>query len=143
MSVADHWRAVDPVDWIPVLSGREVLRLADERELAWAYITTTPLALHGGTAANWLEVARQQHWQNDFDFAERAFAVAASLEPANAEIARERTLNRAPPAGTAEGTRLSDPFLAICNEINGALTGCSRRLTLTAMRRLPSEWIFC
>jgi tetratricopeptide (TPR) repeat protein len=93
VAIADRWRAVDPVEWMPCFLAARILNLAGERELAWAYLTTPP-ALHGSTAANWLEVARQQYWQNDYDLAERAFAVASSLEPADTEIVRERAVNR-------------------------------------------------
>src|SRR6185437_13774715 len=93
VTLADRWRAVDPVDWIPCYLAARVLRLAGERELAWAYLTT-PSALHGSTVAGWLEVARQQHWQGEYGLAERAFAVASSLEPTNIEVIRERALNQ-------------------------------------------------
>jgi tetratricopeptide (TPR) repeat protein len=92
MAVADHWRTVDPVDWIPCHLAARILGLAGERELAWSYLTT-PAALHGATAASWLEVARQQHGQHDYDLAERAFAAASSLNPDDPSIVRERAGN--------------------------------------------------
>jgi hypothetical protein len=92
MAVADRWRAVDPMDWIPCSLAARILSLAGERELAWGYLTT-PAALHGVTADGWLETARQQHSQDDYDLAERAFAQASVLEPDNAAIVWERALN--------------------------------------------------
>jgi hypothetical protein len=109
MGIADRWRAVDPADWIPCdLAGR-ILRLAGERELAWGYLTT-PAALSGGAATGWLELARQQHWERDYDLAERAFAVASSLDPSNTEIISERALNHRA-AGRGEADRkVLDPI---------------------------------
>jgi ferric-dicitrate binding protein FerR (iron transport regulator) len=103
MAVADRWRDVDPAEWIPCSLAARILALAGERELAWSYLTT-PAALHGATAADWLDVARQQHSQDDYDLAERAFAVASGLEPANAAIAWERALNHRR-AGRTEAAR--------------------------------------
>ncbi len=93
MAVADRWRAVDPVEWIPCDWAARILRLAGQRELAWGYLTS-PSSLRDAGAAEWIELARQQHWQRDYDLAERAFAVALSWEPANAAIVRERALNQ-------------------------------------------------
>ena len=92
MAVADRWRAVDPAEWLPCSLAACILELAGERELAWGYLTT-PAAWHGATAADWLDVARQQYLQEDYDLAERAFALASALEPANAAIVWERALN--------------------------------------------------
>jgi hypothetical protein len=104
MAVADRWHAVDPVDWIPCSLAARILSLAGERESAWGYVTT-PAALHGATAEGWLETARQQHCQNDYDLAERAFALASALEPANAAIIWERALNHRE-AGHTEAARV-------------------------------------
>jgi hypothetical protein len=103
MAVADRWRAVEPAEWIPCSLAARILALAGERELAWGYLTT-PAALHGTTAADWLDVARQQHLQEDYDLAERAFALASGLEPANAAIVWERALNHRQ-AGRTEAAR--------------------------------------
>jgi hypothetical protein len=103
MAVADHWRAVDPAEWIPCSLAARIPDLAGERELAWSYLTT-PAALHGATAADWLDVARQQHLQDDYDLAERAFALASRREPANAAIVWGRSLNHRQ-AGRTEAAR--------------------------------------
>ena len=92
MAVADEWRAVDVEDWRPCWLAGRVLSLAGERELAWSYLTS-PAFLRYGDARIWIELARQQHWQDEYDLADRAFVVAASLEPGNAEIVWERILN--------------------------------------------------
>ncbi|HTU21642.1 MAG TPA: hypothetical protein VMG10_26635, partial [Gemmataceae bacterium] len=92
MAIADQWRAVDGMDVEPCDRAGNILRLAGERELAWSYVTS-PAALQRGTAADWLALALRQHARNDYELAERAFAVAASLEPGNAEIVWERALN--------------------------------------------------
>ncbi|MGH7221974.1 MAG: hypothetical protein ACRELF_01970, partial [Gemmataceae bacterium] len=92
MAVADEWRAVDVEDWRPCWLAGRVLSLAGERELAWSYLTS-PSILRQGDARVWIELARQQHGQDEYDLADRAFVVAASLEPTNAEIVWERILN--------------------------------------------------
>jgi hypothetical protein len=104
MAVADAWRAVDAADWRPCWLAGRILNLAGERELAWSYVTS-PSLLQNGDVRLWLELARQQHWQGEFDFAERAFAVAASLQPNNAEISRQRTANRRCLAAMRVGAR--------------------------------------
>ncbi len=92
MAVADQWRAVDVEDWQPCWLAGRLLRLTGEREQAWGYLTSPSLLQHGERRP-WLALARQQCVQKEHDFAERAFAVAASLEPSNAEIVWERALN--------------------------------------------------
>jgi tetratricopeptide (TPR) repeat protein len=92
MGIADQWRAVDPMDVEPCELAGRLFRRAGERELAWSYVTS-PADLQRGSAADWLELALRQHGQKEYAFAERAFAVAASLDPGNAEIVRERALN--------------------------------------------------
>jgi hypothetical protein len=92
MAIADQWRAVDGMDVEPCDRAGSILRLAGARDLAWSYVTS-PAVLQRGSAADWLELALRQHGQEDYDLAERAFVVAASLEPSNAEIIWERALN--------------------------------------------------
>jgi Tfp pilus assembly protein PilF len=92
MAIADQWRAVDLMDGEPCERAGRILRRAGERELAWSYVTSPADLQHGGAAA-WLDLALRQHEQEDYDLAERAFAVAAALEPSNAEIVWERAVN--------------------------------------------------
>jgi tetratricopeptide (TPR) repeat protein len=92
VSTADQWRAVDPEDWLPCWLAGRIFWLAGERELAWSYLTT-PRYVQDGKAASWHELARQQYWQGAYDLAERAFAVASSLDPNDTTIVRERAHN--------------------------------------------------
>lgn len=92
MAIADQWRAVDPVDWLPCDLTARILSRAGDRELAWSYLTS-PTRLQRGTASDWLELALRLDGRSEHDLAERAYAVAASLEPNNAEIIWERALN--------------------------------------------------
>ena len=93
VAVADAWREVDPEDWRPCWLASRLLSLVGERSLAWSY-ATSPAILQLGSAPAWLELARQQHGWDDYDCADRAYAVAESLAPNHAEIAGERKLNR-------------------------------------------------
>ncbi len=93
VAVADAWREVDPEDWRPCWLAARLLSLAGERALSWGYATSPSILQHGDARA-WLELARQLHGWDDYECADRAFAVAESLMPNNAEIVRERRLNR-------------------------------------------------
>jgi hypothetical protein len=92
MEIADQWRAVDGMDVDPCDRAGNILCLAGERELGWSYVTS-PAELQRGSGTNWLQLALRQHALKDYDLAERAFVVAASLDPSNAEIIWERFLN--------------------------------------------------
>jgi Flp pilus assembly protein TadD len=91
-AVADAWRAKDSEDWRPCWLAGRILCRAGERDLAWGHLTS-PASLQYGDAEAWIELARQMHWEDEYVFAERAFAVADSLKPKDAQIARERKLN--------------------------------------------------
>src|SRR5262249_46448947 len=89
---ADRWRSLDPDNAeVCQLTGR-ILQVLSAKELAWDYVTT-PIGMKPNEAAPWLGLATTLQQHGDFELADRAFAMAFTTEPTNADILWQRAQN--------------------------------------------------
>ncbi len=89
---ADRWRALDPDNAEPCQLAAKVLQVLGAKELAWDYLTTL-IGRRPNEADPWLELAKQFRDADQFELADRAFALAFQAEPTNAQILWDRAEN--------------------------------------------------
>jgi ferric-dicitrate binding protein FerR (iron transport regulator) len=101
---ADRWRALD-VDGAPASSAAyQGLRGLDKPDLAWDYLLMGSGADKAGFS--WVNLAQSLVQSEDFELAERAYAQACLVEPANGNLARARADNLMQVGRSAEAREL-------------------------------------
>jgi hypothetical protein len=88
---ADRWRALDVDGALACGPAFQGLRGLDRPDLAWDYLLMGSGADRDGFS--WANLAQSLAQSEDFDLAERAYAQACLVEPANANLARARADN--------------------------------------------------
>jgi ferric-dicitrate binding protein FerR (iron transport regulator)/tetratricopeptide (TPR) repeat protein len=114
---ADRWRSLDKDAPAPCEAAVRILNQVGASDLAWDY-RTTPLTQQAEPNA-WLQLAREKSAQGDVEHADRAFAAAFALNPANPEALWERATNLSRPAPTPAARAL---FREVLNGDWGANT---------------------
>jgi tetratricopeptide (TPR) repeat protein len=114
---ADRWRSLDKDSPAPCEAAVRILNQVGATDLAWDY-RTTPLTQQAEPNA-WLQLAREKSGQGDVEHADRAFAAAFALNPANPEALWERATNLCRPAPTPAARAL---FREVLNGDWGANT---------------------
>jgi hypothetical protein len=88
---ADRWRALDMDGATASGAAYQSLRGLDQPDLAWDYLLMGAGA--GKDGFSWANLAQSLAQSEDFDLAERAYAQACLVEPANATLAQGRADN--------------------------------------------------
>jgi len=88
---ADRWRALDIDGAVASGPAFQGLRGLGEWDLAWDYLLMSVGVDKDGFS--WANLAQSLQQSEDFDLAERAYAQACLVEPANANLARARADN--------------------------------------------------
>jgi ferric-dicitrate binding protein FerR (iron transport regulator) len=97
---ADRWRALDPDGALACGPAFQSLRGLDKTDLAWDYLLMGSGADKDGFS--WANLAQSLAQSDDLDLAERAYAQACLVEPANVNLARVRADNLLRAGRTAE-----------------------------------------
>jgi tetratricopeptide (TPR) repeat protein len=78
----DRWRSLDTDGTAACLSAARILKAVGAHDLAWDYLTT-PVPVNA-EATHWPNLAQTLAGQGDWELADRAYAVAFTSDPANA-----------------------------------------------------------
>jgi hypothetical protein len=92
VSAADRWRALDVDGTAACQSAARIFKALGQDDLAWNYLTT-PLAGRPGDPQAALQLARELAGEGRRELAERAYRVAGSADPSNAQLVWERAQN--------------------------------------------------
>jgi hypothetical protein len=88
----DRWRAHDPEAAEACKQAADIFALLDDQNLAWDYYTTYLIG-NGLDVNRWQSVAAEMNQRGQYKLADQALAVAADVDPANAEVVWERAKN--------------------------------------------------
>lgn len=86
---ADRWRSLDPEARQACDAAAEILKLLDEKELAWEYLTT-PLGVQPHESSSWWQLAGNLRREGRLDLADLAYDAAYQADPINAQILWDR-----------------------------------------------------